>query len=273
MEAPIRFAGTEKVAPDTYVVHQIAGEGLGPVAVYMNSMVITGDEPVIVDTGVAVTRTEWLERTFELVDPADVRWIYLSHDDSDHTGNLLQVLDLCRNATLVTNWFSVERMAGDVMLPLDRMQWINDGDSFGTNDRFHAVLPPTFDSPTTRGLFDTRTNVYWAADSFATAFPFEVESIRDLPPGAFREGFLAVQRMVSVWHRWLDPVRYGAHLDRVAALGAEVVAGGHAITLHGDQIASGFELLRELPYLPPIQWPTGADLDLLIKTIAAAGPQ
>ena len=31
-----------------------------------------------------------------------------------------------------------------------------------------AVRPPIFDSPTTRGLFDPTTGVYWASDSFAT---------------------------------------------------------------------------------------------------------
>jgi flavorubredoxin len=131
MEAAIRFTETEQVDTETYLVKQIAGEGLGPVATHINTMVITGDEPVIVDTGLALTRDGWMERTFELVDPDDVRWIYLSHDDGDHTGNLVQVLERCPNATLITNWFSVERMMGDVQLPLDRMQWINDGDSFG----------------------------------------------------------------------------------------------------------------------------------------------
>ena len=29
-----------------------------------------------------------------IVDFADVRWIYLSHDDHDHVGNLAKVLEL-----------------------------------------------------------------------------------------------------------------------------------------------------------------------------------
>jgi flavorubredoxin len=272
MEAPIRFTGTEQITPGTYVIHQLAGEGLGPVATYINTMVITGDEPLIVDTGVAVTREGWMERTFEVVQPEDVRWIFLSHDDGDHTGNLLPVLDACPNATLITNWFSVERMSGDVQLPLDRMQWINDGDTFGTDNQYVAVLPPNFDSPTTRGLFDVRSKVYWAADSFALPIPFEVPTIRDLPPGFFREAFLQAQRMVSPWHQWLDPKRYSQHLARVAAVGAEIVASGHGVTLRDDEIDSAFELLHELPFHQPVQWPGAQDLDLLIKTIAAAQP-
>ena len=46
-QLPIRFCETEQVTPDTYVVRQLAGEGMGPVATYVNSSVILGAEPVI----------------------------------------------------------------------------------------------------------------------------------------------------------------------------------------------------------------------------------
>ena len=50
---------------------------------------------------------------FSIVEPKDVKWIFLSHDYADHTGNLRQMLESCENATLVTNWFTVERLAGE----------------------------------------------------------------------------------------------------------------------------------------------------------------
>ena len=126
-------------------------------------MVITGAEPVIVDTGNELSRAEWMEAAFSIVDPADVRWVFLSHDDHDHIGNLTAVLDACPQATLVTNWFTVERTWRAMELPLDRMRWVNPGESFDAGDRtLVAVRPPIFDSPTTRGLFDSRTGVYWA---------------------------------------------------------------------------------------------------------------
>src|SRR5690242_8497127 len=121
MELPIRFLPTQTLAADTYLIRQIGGEGLGPVAAMMNTLVIRAAEPVIVDTGLSITKTEWQEKVFELVDPADVRWVFLSHDDNDHIGSLFDVLERCPEATLVTNWFTVERMAGDRLLPLDRL--------------------------------------------------------------------------------------------------------------------------------------------------------
>ena len=199
-DLPIRFLETEEIAPDTHVVRQLSGEGTAPVAVHVNTMVITGEEPVIVDTGPSLTRSGWLEHAFAVVDPADVRWVYLSHDDVDHAGNVLEVLDRCPHATLVTNWFSVERMAADTPLPLDRMVWVNDGESFRAGDReLVAVTPPVYDSPTTRGLFDASTGVYWAADALGSPVTHQVDDIRDLDPGFFREAFLGQQLMISPW--------------------------------------------------------------------------
>ena len=76
----------EKVAKDTFVIHSVQ-EALGqPLFVLLNSMVIRGAEPMIVDTGTIANRERWLEDVFALVEPKDVRWIFLSHDDPDHTG-------------------------------------------------------------------------------------------------------------------------------------------------------------------------------------------
>ena len=142
-------------------------------------------------------------------------------------GNLPQVLERCPNATLLVTSFMVERMATESMLPLDRMRWVNEEDTIRVGDReLVAVVPPTYDSPTTRGLFDTSSGVYWAGDSFGVPLPFQVDSIRELPPGFFREGFLEMQRMLSPWHRWLDPVRYGLDAVILARAGLHRVKSG-----------------------------------------------
>src|SRR3954453_18224173 len=167
MDVPARFLPTQTVAPDTFVIRQAIGEGIGPIAASLNSMVIRGAEPVVVDTGMTMTRDAWLEHVYELVDPGDIRWIYLSHDDIDHTGAVFELLDAAPRAKVVTNMFSVLRMGADRLLPLDRVLIVNPGDSFDVGDRhLTAIVPPTFDSPTTRGLYDATTGVYWAADSF-----------------------------------------------------------------------------------------------------------
>lgn len=126
------------------------------------------------------------------------------------------------------------------------------------------MVPPTFDSPTTRGLYDTRTGVYWGVDSFGVPVTHEVVNIAELDPGFWREGFLQMQRVFSPWHQWLDPARYGRHLDRVRQLGASTVATAHGPALYGSQIKSAFELLAEIPHLPGAPLPGQADLEAIV---------
>ena len=115
----------ERIAPDTWLIPNLAPAGDG-LFLPVNSMVIRGREPVIVDTGAPVHRALWIEKAFSVVEPEDVRWIFLSHDDGDHTGALLDVLERCPQATLVTNFFSVERLALEKpALPLERMRWLD----------------------------------------------------------------------------------------------------------------------------------------------------
>jgi flavorubredoxin len=271
MDVPIRFIETEQVTPDTHVIRQLAGEGMGPTAHYLNSAVITGAEPVIVDCGTAITREGWLERAFELVDPLDVRWVYVSHDDPDHVGNLFDVLDLCPRATVVTTFFAIQRMAADShgMLPLDRVRLVNDGESFGAGDReLVAVRPPAFDSPTTRGLFDTASGVYWASDAFCAAVPHPVDDVSELDPGFYADSLLTTTQMLSPWHEWLDQGRYHAHLARLAGLGARAVTSAHGPTLRGSQVGTAIDLMSRLPERPALSDLSQTDLEQLLAAIA-----
>src|SRR4051794_1410209 len=47
----------------------------------VNTMVIRGEQPIVVDTGAPIHRDSVLSQVLSLVDPKDIRWIYLSHDD------------------------------------------------------------------------------------------------------------------------------------------------------------------------------------------------
>ncbi len=141
-----------QIAPETYVIQATYGEGTAPLAVHLNAMVIRGAEPIVVDTGAPVHRESYLEDLFGIVEPGDVRWVFISHEDVDHVGNLGAVMDACPNATMVTTWFMCERLgAGGLAVPPQRWLWFDDGDTFDAGDRRLAVVrPPLYDSPTTR---------------------------------------------------------------------------------------------------------------------------
>ncbi|MDP8992823.1 MAG: MBL fold metallo-hydrolase [Actinomycetota bacterium] len=253
-----------RVAPDTWVIPETVPAAPGTV-VPVNSMVITGAEPVIVDTGNELSRRQWLDAAFSLVDPADVRWVFLSHDDHDHVGNLQPVLEACPHATLVTNWFTVERLERALALPRHRMRWVNPGETFDAGDRtLVAHVPPLWDSPTTRGLFDPTTGVFWAVDSFACLLPGHLTETDDAPEDLWRESLLFVAGALAPWHTLLDRAKFDRHVDAVVALGIGTVASAHAATLRGERLDEAFRLVRQVASMGPVSLPGQAELDAML---------
>jgi flavorubredoxin len=270
--APAAAVPPTKIAQDTWLIHQVQTALGQPLEIYLNSMVILGAEPVIVDTGTPANRTQWLEDVFSLVDPEDVRWIYLSHDDVDHTGNLDEALTACPNATVVCNWAMVERHTNCFDFPLHRCRWVMDGESFDVGDRtLHAIRPPVFDSPTTRGLYDPTTRVYWSVDTFATPLPDRAMGIADLDPDFWSFGLmLFALGAVSPWITMTDPAKYHAHVDRTQSLDITTIAACHSPVIEGPYIEKAFARIRELPLLDLPDLPGQSILDEIVAATSQA---
>ncbi len=81
-----------RVATDTYAFssHLQAGP-FGYLAV--NCYLVQGKDPVLVDTGMPIDREDFLRNLWSLVDPEELHWIVLTHDDNDHAGNLREVME------------------------------------------------------------------------------------------------------------------------------------------------------------------------------------
>ena len=157
----------------------------------MNSLVIRAAEPVIVDTGMVTDRVTFFEDVFSLVEPDDVRWIYLTHDDDDHSGNLMEALERCPNATVVMSWAARGRTCAAFGIPHERVRAVDHGQGLDVGDRtLQAVRPPVYDNAYTRGVFDPTTRVYFAADAFCAPMPAEpVDRVDEMPEQMWAEGF------------------------------------------------------------------------------------
>jgi flavorubredoxin len=208
-----------------------------------------------------------------VVDPADVRWVYLSHDDEDHTGNLEQVLDMCPNAVLVTSWAATERMGCAFSVPPERMRWVDDGGTVELADRtLVAVRPPVYDSPTTRALFDSSTGMLWASDAFATPMPATpVDDVAELPAELGGEGMaLFHHHALCPWLGIVDRDAYRAQVEDLRGLGATVVAGAHTPVIRREAVGRAFELLAGLPDVVPPPHPDQQALDAALTGAAPA---
>jgi flavorubredoxin len=258
--APVRIAG------DTWLIPNSLPAG-ADLFVPVNSMVITGAEPTLIDTGAPVHRDGWLDAVFSVVDPADVRWVFLSHDDIDHVGNLQPVLDACPEARIVASFFMCERMAAAAPLPLSRLRWLEPRESLDIGDRrLHAVLPPLFDAPATRGFYDDSTGVLWAADCFAALAPGPVHFAEEIPAELYHETFRTLNSMAAPWHALVHRGAFRAHADAVEALGLIAVASAHGPILTGPAITDGFDRVRALAGAPVAEPPRQAALDALVAS-------
>ncbi len=271
MPPPVLPTVAQRIAEETWLIPTIAAEPSGAY-ISAHSMVIGGAEPVIVDTGCSLVREAWLRQAFSVVDPADVRWVFLSHDDHDHVGNLETVLDLCPQATLVGNFSIVTRLAGDIELPLHRMRWLDPGQSLQLPDRtLTAVRPPTFDAPSTRGLFDSRSRVLWGVDAFGCLLPGEVYEAGDVPADLYEQSFAMFNSWNTPWLEWVDPRRFAAHVDASASLPVETVAGAHGPIHRGPQIAEAYRRTMELAAQPSLPLPGQELLDQILATALPPG--
>lgn len=268
--APGRIAPIE-IAPDTFVIHDSYCPPGAPATVHMNAMLIRGAEPVVVDTGTPLNRAGYLDDLFSLVDPDDVRWVFISHDDIDHYGNLHEVMAACPNATLVASWFLCDRVAIDRLdVPPFRWRWLNDGETLDVGDRtLAAIRPPLYDSPTTRGLFDPTTGVYWASDCYATPVATPTAFVDELDPDAWTGGFHTFQAWNSPWVSMVDSDKFAAACAVIERLGVTTIATCHSPTIGVSQVDRAFELLRAVPTATVPPQPDQPVLDQILAGIAA----
>jgi flavorubredoxin len=254
------------VADDIFVLPMhvpIPGHGFA----YLSAMVIRGKEPVLVETGSVVHRTEYLDAAFSLVEPKDVRWIFLSHDDRDHSGNLMQVLESCPNATLVTTFVAVGRMT-EYKLPPNRMRWVNDGESWSIGDRtLAAIAPPLFDGPGTRGLWDAKSGVYYSADCFGSLVSSECEEIGDIPRESWEHGFAFFNRVNHSWHQFADMTKLEQVVERLRRLEPRTLVTAHGPYARGRS-KELFQRIVEVAKMEPVELPGQKDLEAIL-----AGPR
>lgn len=225
MQTPV-MSPARRVAAETWQLGSwmpVPGLGVLP----GNAFVIRARQPVLVDTGLAALREPFLAALRSVVDPAELRWVYLTHLDPDHVGNLAAVLELAPQARVVTTYLGMGKM-GLLGLPQERAYLLNPGQALDVGDRrLRAVLPPSFDAPETTGLFDERTQALFCADCFGAVQQAMVDDAAAADPGALRAGMKLWTSVDAPWLQMADRDRLREALGRVRDLQPSVVLGSH----------------------------------------------
>jgi len=217
---------TRRLAADTTLLGAytpVPGHGVLPV----NAFLVEAAQPVLIDTGLAALREEFLAALTARIDPRDLRWIWLTHTDPDHLGNLEAVLEMAPNARLVTTFLGMGKL-GLHGLPVDRAYLLNPGQTLDVGDRLlTAVAPPSFDAPETTAVFDGRGRTLFSADCFGALMSAPAEHAADIPAGELQEGLRGWSAVDAPWLQWVADVRFHERLEAVSRLGAQSVYSSH----------------------------------------------
>ncbi len=252
-----------KVADETFVIPEgLPVPGLGTLPI--NAMIIRGKQPMILDTLAIVHRETFLKEAFALVDPKDVRWLFLSHEDRDHSGAIVQVLERCPNAKLITNYLGLGKLGEEFSIPPQRVYLLNDGDSLDIGDRtVTAVRPPLYDSSATRGLWDPKTGVYFGADCFGAVLENVPQYTDEVAAKTFEDGYFFMNRANHIWYEHLMQSAIDEAADRIVRLQPKIVVSGHGPTERKDP-AGMVRMISRIGGMPPIQLPNQADFERML---------
>lgn len=242
--------------------------GFGVLAV--NAYVIGGPEPVLVDTGLAALGAPFLAALERVVDPADLRWIWLTHTDPDHIGSLRAVLARAPQARVVTPYLGMGKL-GLQQLPVDRVHLLNPGQGLDLPDRqLVALRPPTYDAPETLAAYDTATGALFSADCFGALLEAPVTHADGVAASALRDGLIAWATVDAPWLALAQPEPFRAALGSVARLAPSVVLSSHLPPAPGDMTAALLAYLDDARGAPAFVGPDQAALEAMLAGNAAA---
>jgi hypothetical protein len=243
---------------------EIPGLGVLPI----NAFVLHAEQPMLIDTGMPVSRAEFLEALASAIDLADIRWIWLSHPDRDHMGALFDVLAAAPAARLVTTFAAMGYLGTEYDVPLPRVHLLNPGQSLDIGDRrLQAFRPPLFDSPMTNGFFDDKTGTCFSSDCFGAPMPTleaaHVEDLGAVDAAIVRDAQLLWVGVDSPWVRTADPVKFAASYEQLRRFAPARLFSSHLPPM-ADCLAPMLDFLTVAPSAPEFVGPDQAALEAIL---------
>jgi flavorubredoxin len=221
----------------------VPGMGVLPAHAFL----IDGPEPILVDAGPGGAETGFQSALTSVVDPSELRWLWLTHTDPDHTGTLQWLLDNAPRLRLITTYLAVGKLGMQMPIPMDRLRWVNPGTTVELNHRkLQAIRPPSFDAPETTAFFDHSSRTLFSADSFGALLQRPTYDASDVTAGDLADGMALWSTIDSPWLTHTDRSHFDQTLQALRELRVERVLSSH---------------------LPPATGRTGQLLDNLAKVV------
>jgi Metallo-beta-lactamase superfamily len=262
MDVPYQGAADVHVLPTSLML-----PGVGVLTI--NAYLVMAEEPVLIDTGIAVDSDEFIATVTSIVDPKKLRWVWLTHDDADHTGNIQRIMGLAPSAKLVTHGFSALRMGTWWPVPMDRVHAIRFGDEIHVGDRtLTAVAPPLFDNPMSIGVLDRSTGALFSVDAFGALLEEPTQDASEVSPEALAGGMLGWATFDSPWMHIVDRERFNQVIDRVRRLQPTRIFSSHLPAAGGTSLEEFLKVLQQVPDAQPFMPPDSEQFAQMIAAMA-----
>jgi hypothetical protein len=260
---------THRISPDVTVLSdptEIPGIGFLPV----NTFVLHAEQPVVVDTGLSTPDKDFVSDLAEVIDPADVRWIWITHPDRDHTGGLWSLLHAAPNARIVTTFLGMGMMSCEWIIPLNRVYLLNAGQQLDVGDRtLTGYRPPLFDNPATVGFLESRGGTFFSSDCFggpmSSAELASGPDVKAVPDEERRTAQLLWAAIDSPWVHNVDVTKYAATVDTIRALDPSALLSTHLPPAVGLNQAM-FDILDAAPTGPEFVGPDQQALEAMLAS-------
>lgn len=231
----------------------VPGMGLIPI----NAFVIKGTEPILVDTGMGKESEEFMSALESVIDPHDLRWIWLTHDDADHTGSIQKVMKVATNARLIANAVAILRMNTAWQVPMDRVYYLNPEESINAGDhKLTAVRPPLFDNPTTIGFYDHKLEILFSVDSFGALVSAPTQNTDNIEEPDLAKGMTLWTRVDNPWIHIFDTNKFSQKLDKIRQMNPKMILSSHLPPARG-KLEQFLKILADVPasepFIPPNQ--------------------
>ena len=159
-----------------------------------NAFLVRGEQTALIDSSHAKFRASWIPELQQLIDPAKIDYLIVSHTEPDHSGLIGDLLDLNPDLEIIGSKVALNYLQSQVHRPF-KSRSVKSGDSIelGTNPssgiehRFEFLSAPNLHWPDTIFSFDHGTGVLYTCDAFGLHYCSD--EVFDVDPGAIAPDF------------------------------------------------------------------------------------
>lgn len=231
------------VTDDLYQIGEyVAGEyGYEAVHVYV---LLNEGRPILIDCGSHIHREAIMRDMLEVLDGATPDYIFLTHSELPHSGNIQVVAELWPTIKVIVSNVMLPYIEVLPVLPLTQITAAVPGAAINYETRRLEFVDALLkDQPGSQWIYDSRTGTLFTGDGFGYYHP-EADNGRfsdEIEGGITQEQFQIYHYHTFRFLRWVKAARMNADIDKMfGRRDVRVIA-----PIHGSAIRTDVEAHKE----------------------------